>query len=67
MSHALPNEAPTATSTARNVDAAAVARVLGRWAAAEDIAGTAVYLASDASRYVTGAIIPVDGGLGMGH
>ncbi|WP_046115719.1 biotin synthase [Aquincola tertiaricarbonis] len=36
MSHALPNEAPKAASTARNVDAAAVARVLGRWAAAAE-------------------------------
>jgi 2-dehydro-3-deoxy-D-gluconate 5-dehydrogenase len=34
----------------------------GRWAKAEDIAGTAVYLASKASNYVHGAIIPVDGG-----
>lgn len=34
----------------------------GRWAHPSDIAGTAVYLASNASNYVHGAIIPVDGG-----
>jgi 2-deoxy-D-gluconate 3-dehydrogenase len=34
----------------------------GRWAKPEDIAGTAIWLASPASNYVTGAAIPVDGG-----
>lgn len=34
----------------------------GRWGAAEDIAGAALFLASGASRYVHGAVIPVDGG-----
>jgi 2-deoxy-D-gluconate 3-dehydrogenase len=34
----------------------------GRWGRAEDIAGTAVFLASDAAEYVSGAVIPVDGG-----
>ena len=34
----------------------------GRWGNAEDIGGTAVYLASDAANYVHGAILPVDGG-----
>jgi len=34
----------------------------GRWGTAADIAGAAVYLASDAARYVTGTILPVDGG-----
>jgi 2-deoxy-D-gluconate 3-dehydrogenase len=34
----------------------------GRWAQPEDIAGTAIWLASSASNYVTGAAIAVDGG-----
>ncbi|MGW3469906.1 3-oxoacyl-ACP reductase FabG [Saccharopolyspora sp. NPDC000995] len=40
---------------------------LARFAAAEEIAATVEWLASDAAAYVTGAVIPVDGGLGMGH
>jgi 2-deoxy-D-gluconate 3-dehydrogenase len=34
----------------------------GRWGAPEDIGGAAVFLASDAARYVSGVILPVDGG-----
>lgn len=34
----------------------------GRWGTADDIAGAAVFLASDAARYVSGTILPVDGG-----
>ena len=33
----------------------------------EDIAAVVSFLASEDSRYVTGAVIPVDGGMGMGH
>ena len=40
---------------------------LGRYGSATDVAHTVVFLASDAAQYITGALIPVDGGLGMGH
>jgi 2-deoxy-D-gluconate 3-dehydrogenase len=34
----------------------------GRWGTPEDLAGAVVFLASDAARYVHGAVLPVDGG-----
>src|ERR1039457_6103482 len=40
---------------------------LGRGASADEIAATVVFLASADAAYITGAVIPVDGGLGMGH
>ena len=35
---------------------------LGRWAQADELAGLCVYLASDASSYMHGSVIPIDGG-----
>ncbi len=40
---------------------------MGRMASPEEVAAAITYLASDEAAYVTGAVIPVDGGLGMGH
>ncbi len=40
---------------------------LGRFGTVEECAGTIAYLCSEPAGYVTGALLPVDGGLGMGH
>ncbi|MFD6699050.1 MULTISPECIES: beta-ketoacyl-ACP reductase [unclassified Microbacterium] len=39
----------------------------GRFASADEVAGVVTWLASDDAAYISGAVIPVDGGLGMGH
>mgnify|MGYP006270624959 CR=1 FL=1 len=40
---------------------------LGRYAAPEEVASVVAFLAGSGAGYITGAVIPVDGGLGMGH
>ena len=39
----------------------------GRFATPEEVASVVRFVASDDAGYITGAVIPVDGGLGMGH
>jgi NAD(P)-dependent dehydrogenase (short-subunit alcohol dehydrogenase family) len=39
----------------------------GRFAHADEVAAVVAWLAGDAAGYISGAVIPVDGGLGMGH
>ncbi len=39
----------------------------GRFATTDEVAAAVAWLASDAAGYISGAVIPVDGGLGMGH
>ena len=39
----------------------------GRFASPQEVAAAVRFLASDEAGYVTGAVLPVDGGLGMGH
>lgn len=48
-------------------NAKVIARIPGReWAEPEDLAGTAIFLTSDASRLITGVTIPIDGGYSAG-
>ena len=39
----------------------------GRYAHVDEVAGVVTFLAGPVAGYITGAVIPVDGGLGMGH
>ena len=45
----------------------AAAVPLGRFCSAQEIASVVGFIASEKASYITGALIPVDGGLGMGH
>ncbi|MGH3335859.1 MAG: SDR family oxidoreductase, partial [Nocardioides sp.] len=40
---------------------------LGRYGSVDEVAETVLWLTGQGASYVTGAVIPVDGGLGMGH
>lgn len=40
---------------------------LGRYASTQEVSDVVQFIASDKAAYITGAVIPVDGGLGMGH
>ncbi|MBB1021920.1 beta-ketoacyl-ACP reductase [Dietzia sp. E1] len=40
---------------------------LGRKGSADDVSGVVSFLAGDDAGYISGAVIPVDGGMGMGH
>jgi 3-oxoacyl-[acyl-carrier protein] reductase len=39
----------------------------GRFATADEVAAAVTFLVSDGAGYISGAVLPVDGGLGMGH
>lgn len=57
----------TASLPQERKDAYIQAIPAGRFARPEEVAEVVRFLASDAAAYISGAVIPVDGGLGMGH
>jgi 3-oxoacyl-[acyl-carrier protein] reductase len=58
MTSALPED--TQAEYKKNIPA-------GRFATTDEVAGVVTWIASDDAAYISGAVIPVDGGLGMGH
>jgi NAD(P)-dependent dehydrogenase (short-subunit alcohol dehydrogenase family) len=59
--------AMTAELPAERQDAYRASIPAGRFGAADEVAGVVHFLASDDAAYISGAVVPVDGGLGMGH
>ena len=57
----------TAALTAEQLQTITSSVPLQRMATPEEVAGVVAFLASQQAAYITGAVIPVDGGLGMGH
>ena len=57
----------TAVLTDEQKDAIKAQVPLGRYGRPEEIAETVLWLTGPGAAYVTGAVVPVDGGLGMGH
>ena len=57
----------TAELTEARRDEIAKAVPMGRFCSTEEIASVVSFVASDRASYISGALIPVDGGLGMGH
>lgn len=57
----------TSSLSPATVDAYQRAIPVGRLGTVDDVAAAALWLASDSASFVTGAVIPVDGGAGMGH
>jgi 3-oxoacyl-[acyl-carrier protein] reductase len=57
----------TATLDEKRREEIAKSVPLGRFCTADEIANVVTFIASSEAGYITGALIPVDGGLGMGH